>query len=88
MTILSASTSCGTAATLIFSCRSSVAEVTVHNHGGGAIHLGTASVVVESGIHVKNNETVTLKMYAGDSLYAITETGTATVDLFVSAPNP
>ena len=88
MSLISLNATCGTTATLIFACRSSVAEVFIHNHSGGAIHVGAAGVTTGSGLQINNNSTASIRIYGGDSLYAVTASGTATIDLLITAPNP
>jgi len=88
MSILSLNATCGTTATLIYANRSSVAEVFIHNHSGGAIQVGGAGVTTANGLQINNNSTATVRIYAGDSLYAVTASGTATIDLLITAPNP
>jgi hypothetical protein len=45
----------------------------------GSTYLGDSAVTVSSGLHLPNNQTITIQVPFGETLYGITNTGTTNV---------
>jgi len=53
---------------------------TIYLHStSGSTYLGDSAVTTSSGLHLPNNQTITIQVPFGESLYGITNTGTTNV---------
>ena len=47
----------------------------------GSTYLGESAVTTTSGLHLPNNQTITIQVPFGETLYGITNTGTTNIRL-------
>jgi len=63
-------------------------QVIVHNHDHGGnddVYIGDSSLgTALNGLHIPDTETLNLVLYPGDELFAIADSGTPQVHVFVS----
>jgi hypothetical protein len=75
-------------ATKIVAAQPMSQQVVVHNHDHGGnddVYIGGSSLgTALNGLHVPDTETVELVLYPGDELFAISNSGTPEVHVFVS----
>ena len=75
-------------ATKIVPAQAMAQQVVVHNHDHGGnddVYIGGASLSTAlNGLHVPDTDTVEVVLYPGDELFAIADSGTPEVHVFVS----
>lgn len=75
----SSSTTVGTTAVVVVAADNKYRQVHLHNAGGGKVYLGGADVTSSTGYHLANAESMSLEVPVGETLYAISASGTNSV---------
>ena len=87
---MSLSVTVGTATTTasqVFHCRAEACLLKIRNHSGGAVYIGQAGITVDTGYEIPNNGETEFMIYNEDKLFAVVNTGTATIDILHTQPN-
>jgi len=74
----SAAVTVATTATLLISADNQNRICYLHSTSGST-YLGDSAVTTSSGLHLPNNQTITINVPLGETLYGITNTGTTNV---------
>lgn len=75
----SASVTVGTTAAVVIAADDKYRTVYLHNAGGGKVYLGGADVTSLTGFHLANAESMSLDVPLGETVYAISASGTNAV---------
>jgi hypothetical protein len=67
-----------TTATLLIAADNQPRTCYLHSTSGST-YLGDSAVTTSSGLHLPNNQTITIQVPFGETLYGITNTGTTNV---------
>ena len=67
-----------TTATLLVAADNQPRTCYLHSTSGST-YLGDSAVTTSSGLHLPNNQTITIQVPFGETLYGITNTGTTNV---------
>jgi hypothetical protein len=68
----------GTTATLLIAADNQPRTCYLHSTSGST-YLGDSAVTTSSGLHLPNNDTITIQVPFGETLYGITNTGSTNV---------
>lgn len=74
-----------TSATQIVNGDNQNRNIYIHNGGGSKIYLGGSDVTTSNGYHLANNESVSILLPIGESIFGVVASGTN--DITVLLPN-